>query len=291
MSFIDKAESAVLEQTRRALRAMLSAPAARAPNLGRVEEMTVPGAAGPLRARYYEAEAAAELPLVLFFHGGGFMTGDIDTHDGLCSWLVKGYGGGLLSVDYRLAPETRFPGQLEDARAASAWALDNAPRFGAPPERIVPAGDSAGAYLAAAVAIALNKAKPGSAPLQVLLYPLVHVEDALWGDEVLRNFRFLGRAAAFYIARGLGEPLPSLLDAELTAAPPTIVAGGGPMDPVSADSRALALALKQAGVAVKTRKYPTLTHGGFNLTATSKTAQRALVEIGGLMRGALSPRP
>ncbi len=287
MSFVDKAESAILEQTRRALRAMLAVPAARAPGLGRIDDLEVTAAAEPVRARYYEAENPDPLPLLLFFHGGGFMTGDIDTHDGLCSWLVKGCRGRLLSVDYRLAPETPFPGQLEDARALSVWALDNAARFGAPPAQIIPAGDSAGAYLAASVAMELNNTRAGAAPMQVLLYPLVHVEDALWSEEALRNFRFVGRAAAYYIARGLIEQLPSLLDADLASAPRTIIAGGGPMDPVSADSKALAEALKQAGVRVKTRKYPALAHGGFNLTATSKTAQHALVEVGELMRAEL----
>jgi acetyl esterase len=291
MSFIGKAESAVLEQTRRALRALLAVPAARAPGLGRVEELEIMGAAEPVRARYYEATDPEPLPMVLFFHGGGFMTGDIDTHDGLCSWLVKGYRGRLLSVDYRLAPETAFPGQLEDARTLSAWAIDNAARFGAPPAQIVPAGDSAGAYLAAAAAMELNKTRAGAAPMQVLLYPLVHVEDAVWSEEALRNFRFVGRAAAYYIARGLIEQLPSLLDADLASAPPTIIAGGGAMDPVSADSRALAQALKGAGVPVKTRKYPALPHGGFNLTATSKTAQNALLEVGELMRAELGFAP
>jgi acetyl esterase len=284
MSLIDKAESAVLEQTRRALRTLLAVPAARAPGLARIEDLEIMAAVEPVRTRYYEAENSHPLPLVLFFHGGGFMTGDIDTHDGLCSWLVKGYRGRLLSVDYRLAPETPFPGQLDDARALGAWALQHAERFGAPAGQIIPAGDSAGAYLAASLAMELHKARAEAAPMQVLLYPLVHVEDAVWSEESLRNFRFVGRAAAYYIARGLTETLPSLLEADLSSAPKTIIAGGGPMDPVSADSRALADALKRAGVRVKTRKYPALPHGGFNLTATSKTAQRALVEVGRLMR-------
>jgi acetyl esterase len=288
MSIIDKAESAVLEQTRKTLRAMLAIPSARAEGLARIEELSVPGAEGPLRARYYEAADAEPGPIILLFHGGGFMVGDIDTHDGLCSWLAKAYRGRLVAVGYRLAPETRFPGQIEDARAACGWALDNATHFGATPRQFVPAGDSAGAYLAAAMAMEFNRAAPGSVPLQVLLYPLVHVEDALWREEALKNLRFLGRAAAFYIARGLGETLPSLLDADLASAPTTIIAGGGPLDPVSADADALGAALRGAGVRVIERKYPMLTHGGFNLTGVSKTAVNALLEVGELMRSEMA---
>jgi len=191
----------------------------------------------------------------------------------------------VLSIGYRLAPETPFPGQLEDARAGCAWAFQNAPRLGATPEKLILAGDSAGAYLAATMSLEINRATPGAIALQVLLYPLVHVQDSLWADEELRNFRFLGRVAALYIARSLGaEALPSLLDVDLSAAPPTIIAGGGPMDPVRNDAKALIDALRKANVRVVEKKYPVLMHGGLNFTAYSKTAITALQDVGELVR-------
>lgn len=289
MSFIEKAELAVLEQNRRALRAVLVSPKARASGLGQVEDLLIPGPGGQMRARYYEAADAVAAPLVVFFHGGGFVTCDIDTHDSICSHLAKAAAGRVLSVDYRLAPETRFPGQIEDARTACSWAFQNAQRLGATPGKLALAGDSAGAYLAATMALEINHATPGAAPLQVLLYPLIHVQDSLWAEEELRNFRFLGRVAAFYIARFLGaETLPSLLDLDLAAAPTTIVAGGGPLDPVRADAKAFAAKLREAGVRVIERKYAALTHGGLNLTASSKLAIKALQEVGALMREELA---
>ena len=273
MSFIEKAESAVLAQTRRAMRTLLAIPKARAEGLAKVEELEIPGPGGPMRARYYEAADAADAPLVLFFHGGGFVTCDIDTHDSICSYLAEASSGRVLSVDYRLAPETRFPGQIEDARAACAWAFQNAPRLGAPSDKLALAGDSAGAYLAATMALEINRATLGAVPLQVLLYPLIHVRDSLWAEEEVRNFRFLGRVAAFYIARSLGaEALPSLFDVDLAAAPTTIVAGGGPLDPVRADAKAFIDALRKADKRVVERKYAALTHGGLNLTHYSKLA-------------------
>jgi acetyl esterase len=286
---IDAIEAAILAQTRRALRTLLAVPAARAGGLARVEEVSLPGPAGPMRARYYEAAEALATPLMVYFHGGGFVCCDIDTHDSICSWLAKSSQGRVLSVGYRLAPETRFPGQIEDARAACGWALQNAGDFGAAAGRIALAGDSAGAYLAATMALELNRANAGSAALQVLLYPLIHVQDSLWADEELRNFRFLGRVASAYIARSLGaEALPSLLDVDLTHAPPTIIAGGGPMDPVRNDVKAFADALTRAGVRVSERKYPALLHGGLNFTAYSKTATSALREVGELARAELA---
>lgn len=282
-------ESAILAQTRQALRTLLAVPAARAGGLARVEEVAIPGPAGPLRARYYEAKNPTDAPLIAYFHGGGFIACDIDTHDSICSWLASASLGRVLSVDYRLAPETPFPGQMEDARAACAWALENAQRFGAAPDRIALAGDSAGAYLSASLAIELNRARAGAVALQVLLYPLVHVQDSLWAEEELRNFRFLGRVAALYIAKSLGaEKLPSLLDLDLHAAPRTIVAGGGPMDPVRADAKALVAALRDVGVEVTELKYPELMHGGLNFTAYSKTAVAALQDVGALVRAALA---
>ncbi len=289
MSAAEKIEAAILAQTRRALRMLLAVPAARASGLARVEDLELPGAAGPLRARYYQGADAEGAPLVVYFHGGGFVCGDIDTHDSICSWLAQSSRGRVLSVGYRLAPETRFPGQIEDARAACAWALHRGQGFGAAPGRIALAGDSAGAYLAATLALELNRAAPGSVALQVLLYPLVHVQDSLWAEEELRNFRIIGRVAALYIARSLGaEQLPSLLDVDLAAAPATILAAGGPLDPVRADVKAFAEALARAGVRVVERKYPVLMHGGLNFTAYSKTATKALAEVGALMRAELA---
>jgi acetyl esterase len=284
-----KLEAAILAQARRALRTLLAVPAARAGGLAKVEALEILGPGGPLRARYYEAEGALALPLLVYFHGGGFVCCDIDTHDSICSWLAKSSCGRVLSVGYRLAPETRFPGQIEDARAACAWAFGCAQALGAAPGRIALAGDSAGAYLAATMALEINRATPGAVALQVLLYPLIHVQDSLWADEELRNFRILGRVAALYIARSLGaEALPSLLDVDLSCAPPTIIAGGGPLDPVRNDTKTFADALTRAGVRVTERKYPVLMHGGLNFTAYSKTATKALQDVGALARGELA---
>lgn len=290
MSVAQNFEATLLDRARRSLRRVLATARARAPGLARVEALHVPGPAGPMRARYYEAAGVeAGRSLIVFFHGGGFVACDIDTHDSVASWLAKAAAGRVLSIDYRLAPETRFPGQIDDARAACLWAFRNAHAFGAAADRIAVAGDSAGGYLAARMAVELNRAAPGSVALQVLLYPLVHVQDSLWAEEELRNFRFLGRIACLYIARSLGgEALPSLLDLDLEAAPPTILAGGGALDPLRDDAAALAQALRRAGVRVTERVYPTLSHGGLNLTAFSRTAVKALQEAGELARAELA---
>jgi acetyl esterase len=280
-----KAELLMLTQTRGALRTILARPAARARGLARIEDLRVPGADGDLRARLYEPADASAAPLILFFHGGGFVCGDIDTHDSLTSWLAKSSGARVLSVGYRLAPETRFPGQIDDARAACAWALQAAASFGAAPDRLVVSGDSAGAYLAAFCALELNMRTPGTVPMQALFYPLVHLEDSLWAEEEVRNFRFLGRLAALYIAAKLGaERFPSLLELDLARSPTTILAGGGALDPVRADVRAYAHALGGQGVRVIEKKYPVLMHGGLNFTSVSKMAVNVIGDVGAALR-------
>ncbi len=285
-------ETALLGQTRRALRALLAVPAARAQGLAEIRDISIPAGAHSLRARLYRpAEADANDPLLLYFHGGGFIVCDIDTHDSICSWLAKSSGAQVVSVGYRLAPETAFPGQLDDARASCAWGLAQAGALGAAPERLMLAGDSAGAYLAALCSVELNSQRRDAVPLQALLYPLVHLQDSLWADEELRNFRFLGRLAALYIAKSLGaENFPSLLDLDLSVSPTTIVAGGGPLDPVRADVKAYVAALRAANVSVVERKYPVLLHGGLNFTAISKTAQLVLSDVGAEIRTQLEKK-
>src|SRR5687767_10715354 len=104
MSITQNVEGAILAQTRRGLRTLLAVPAARAGGLAKVEDLDIPGPGGPLRARYYEAANALDAPLLVFFHGGGFVCCDIDTHDSVSSWLAKSSQGRVLSVGYRLAP-------------------------------------------------------------------------------------------------------------------------------------------------------------------------------------------
>lgn len=284
-------ELSVLVQARRGLRALLAPLRGRAPGLERIEDFSIPGAADGLAARLYRAPTADAAPVIVYFHGGGFIGCDIETHDALCSWLAAASGGAVLSIDYRLAPETPFPGQLEDARAASAWALANAAQLGGRVGEIALAGDSAGAYLAASVALEMNQARPNVIALQVLLYPLVHLQDSLWAEEELRDFRFLGRVASLYIARAIGaEAFPSLLDLDLRAAPSTIIAGGGVLDPVRRDAHELAHALRLAGIAVEERTYRSLAHGGLSFAGTTKTATKAVAEVGALTRAMLAAR-
>jgi acetyl esterase len=184
------------------------------PPLAERRELTLPGAEGPLTARLYRADGtAADAPLLLFFHGGGFIVGDLDTYESLCIRLAAAGDLRVLSASYRLAPEHRFPAQLEDALAiARAVATDQELAAGRP---FAVGGDSAGGYLAASVAARLTAETPGSITAQLLIYPLLHVDEELWAADLLRHTRALGWAAVRYIRAQIHDgagSAPSLLE-------------------------------------------------------------------------------
>jgi acetyl esterase len=128
------------------------------PELASVTDLTMPGAAGPIRLRHYRPRAAANLPVVIYVHGGGFVLGSLDTHDRLMRLLALDSAAAVIGVDYRLAPEYPFPAPLDDCVAAVHWIRAEAGRLGVDPERIVLAGDSAGANLALASLLDLRDA-------------------------------------------------------------------------------------------------------------------------------------
>ncbi len=136
-----------------------------------IEDISIPGPAGPLALRIHRPPAAGPLPVLVFFHGGGWVVGDFSTHDFACQELARLTPCIVVSVDYRLSPETRFPGPVDDCYVATEWASQNAARLGARPGPVAVGGDSAGGHLAAAVAL---RARDQGLPLalQLLIYPV-----------------------------------------------------------------------------------------------------------------------
>jgi acetyl esterase len=246
-------------------------------------DLTVPGAEGPLRARLYEPEGVATPSAgLVFFHGGGFVVCDLETHDALCRRLAHAGRLRILSVDYRLAPEAPCPAQHQDALASAAWAFEHAAELGMDPRRIGLAGDSAGAHLALWTAPRL-RARGAPPRLLALLYPLVGMEDAEWAGNPVKDLRGIGRLAVAYIRKALGSEdaraAVAISDSDLAGLPPVLLVGGGP-DPVRPDGLRLAERLTAAGVPVQALAYPGLIHGGLNLTHLHEIPRRALRETG-----------
>jgi acetyl esterase len=262
--------------------------------VGAVHELTYAGAAGPLRARHYVPRGGERAPLLLFFHGGGFALGDLDTHDLPCRALCAQGNLHVLSVEYRLAPEAPFPAAVEDAYAAFRFARENAARLGADPARIAVGGDSAGGNLAAvATLLAKQRGEPLPA-LQLLIYPAV---DSTRDSDSIAGFAeglFLTRADIHWFREAYlrdvdrSDPRVSpLLAKDLSGLPPTIVLSAG-FDPLRDEGEAYARALEAAGNRVVLRRFPQLIHGFINLGALSPHAARSFSEVAQLVRAEFS---
>ena len=278
-----------LERVRRGLRFAIAHRDRDLPRLAEVRDLDYPAASGPRPARLFTPLGAGRTgPAVVFFHGGGFVVSDIETHHALCARLAHAAGARVVSAGYGLAPEHPFPSQVQDAKAAFAWVRDHAVDLGIDPRRLGVAGDSAGAYLAATVAAAQNAARPGAVRVQALLYPLLQLDDEVWAKTLLRDSRLIGRLAVAYInAQLAGAAAPSLLDAIGPATPPTLLIGGTVLDPVHPDTARYAQALAAAGIRVDLREYPTQVHGFGNLTHVSPVAVEAIAALGAKLGEAL----
>ena len=272
----------------RGVRSAMAAPRSRfdrgAPAM-ETRELSIPTPAGPLKARLYRPSTAATIgPGLVFFHGGGFVICDIETHDALCRRLADASAMAVLSVDYRLAPEAPFPAQLEDAEAALRWAMTEAASLQIDPARLLVGGDSAGAYMSVVAAAKLNAERPGAIAGQVLIYPLLALDDDAWAASLSTHSRIVGRVALGYIRHQLhlGAVPVSLAEGDLAPLPPTLIVVGGHLDPCRPEGLRLAQRLREANMPVTLLAYPRLPHGFASLTHLSVASRRAVAEIGRL---------
>jgi acetyl esterase len=244
----------------------------------------------PLRARLYQpADVAGPAPLIVYFHGGGFVIGDLDTHDAPCRVLCKEARAQVLAIDYRLAPEQPFPAAVEDAVAAYAWARQHAAGLGADPARIAVAGDSAGANLATVVAQLTAQQEPPC--LQLLFYPTVDRTVDRVSLELFAEGYFLTRADVEWYREqytpnrsDLYDPRVSpLLAQDLRRQSPAIIVTAG-FDPLRDEGDAYAEALRDAGNEVHVFHLTDMVHGFINMGALSGYAHATLVEVAHALR-------
>jgi acetyl esterase len=276
------------ERARRLARREAIAYAGPRVDVGAVEDLEVPSPDGPLPARHYAPkEPGGPHPLLVYFHGGGFVIGDLDIYDQACRLLCRHAGVHVLSVDYRLAPEHPFPAAVDDAAAAFDWAHAHAAELGADPARVAIGGDSAGGNLAAVTA-----REAGTRPLaQLLIYPAVDTTDRVHpSHELFAEGFFLTRAdREWFHEHYLGSEPPDdpraqpLGDHDLSGLPPAIVVTAA-FDPLRDEGEAFAAALRDAGVPVVLRRFAGLIHGFINMTGVSRASRDATIEIAGALR-------
>jgi acetyl esterase len=274
--------------------------------IGAVEERTVRGAAGPLPARLYiptslvppvVEEKRSDVskprdPLLVFYHGGGMIYGDLDSHDAVCRFLAEHAGVRVLSVDYRLAPEHPFPAGVDDAWAAYEWVSRNAADYGTDAARLAVGGDSAGAYLSAVTAI--RAAEEGvDLAFQLLIYPVTDMEGKSesrekFGRDLYLTTEFMGKATENYMGdHDLRDPRASVLYADIPPnLAPAFVATAG-FDPLRDEGEAYAQKLADAGVEVEAKRYGGEIHGFVNILGVEGQPRLAMTEMAGKLATAL----
>lgn len=252
-----------------------------------VYDRTIPGPDGDVPVRVYRpVEGGDPLPVVVYFHGGGWVICDLDTHDGTCRALANGVDAVVVSVDYRLAPEHKFPAPAEDAYAATQWVAEHAADLGADASRLAVAGDSAGGNLAAAVALMARDRGGPAIAFQLLIYPVMDFSfDTVSYRDNAEGY-FLHRASMEWYwrqylddeATGANPYASPLRVDDARGLPPGMVLTAE-FDPLRDEGDAYARRLAESGVDVTQLPYPGLIHGFMGFAGLVDAAARAQEEV------------
>jgi acetyl esterase len=280
-----------LPELRQQLRTMVTLMDEPAPGLARVEDIRVPGPAGEIPARVYAPSTGTPLPAVAYFHGGGWVQGDLETHHGVCARLARHAGVMVVAVDYRLAPEHKFPAAVEDGRAAHPGRRTHGRELGIDPARVAVAGDSAGGNLSAVVSLLAAGAGTPLPSCQVLIYPAVDFaldtesHRELVDGHVIPRDRILWYTDQYLQTEAdKADVRASPLRApSLAGQPPTLVVTAG-FDPLRDEGRAYAERLQAEGVNTVHREYPGQIHAFLMLTKAIPQGMAGTLEIAEYLR-------
>jgi acetyl esterase len=285
-----------LPELRQQLRTMVTLMDEPAPPLTRVEDIRISGPAGEIPARLYAATAErAPQPSVAYFHGGGWVQGDLETHHGLCARLAKHAGVVVVAVDYRLAPEHKFPAAVDDCLAAYRWLRTRGRDVGADPARVAVAGDSAGGNLSAVVS---QLAGSGGTPVptcQALIYPAVDFSLETDSHRDLADGHVIPRDRILWYSeqylRGEADKMDvrasPLRAPSLAGQPPTLIVTAG-FDPLRDEGQAYGERLREAGVDVVQREYPGQIHAFVSLTRAIPQGMACTLEVAAYLRQRLA---
>jgi acetyl esterase len=262
------------------------------PQVASVREFFASGPAGPVPLRLYRGAGTATgdaLPVQVYYHGGGWVIGDLDSHDWTCRMVANSANCAVVSVDYRLAPEHPFPAAFEDSLAAFEWIAANARALRIDPARMSVGGDSAGGNLAAAVAIALRDRAKIKLRAQILTYPIVDL-TATYDARFAAGIALTGGGMRAYIDAYVPDAgqradwrVSPLLAQSLKGLPPALVILAG-FDPLYAEGAAYAARLKKEGVAVAVKNYPGQMHGFVSRAKLLPKAYDAIAEIAAMLK-------
>jgi acetyl esterase len=277
---------------------MKSRPRPAGPAVAKVEDRSIPGPGVDIPVRIYTPTGSGPFPILVWFHGGGWVVGDLETTDPTARHLTVGANCVVISVDYRLAPETKFPGAVDDAYAATIWAAQQAPRLDGDAGKIAVGGDSAGGNLAAAVALMARDR--GGPPLvfQLLVYPVTARDfDTVSYRQHAEGYTLSLDSMRWYWDHYLQSPADAsnpyaapLVAQNLQGLPPALVITAE-YDPLCDEGEAYAKRLQEAGVATACRRYDGMMHGFFGMTAVLDKGKQAMVEACAALRQAFGGKP
>jgi len=262
--------------------------------VSRVIDRTVPGPDGDIPVQVFVPDAVGPLPILVYYHGGGWVSGCIETHENACRTLANETPCVVVSVEYRLAPENPFPAGLDDCYAATVWVAEHGAELGGDPARLAVGGDSAGGNLAAAVALAARERGGPAIAYQLLIYPVT--------DNNFETDSYLEAAEGFGLTRDsmmyfweaylpnpadAANPLAAVLQADLTGLPPALVITAE-YDPLRSEGEAYATKLRAAGVPVEHVSYAGQIHGFFNVGTMMTAGDTAVSHAARALAAALA---
>ena len=270
----------------------LQSPGGKPEEVGRVEDLSIPIPEGSIRIRVYTPADEGMAPCMVYFHGGGWVVCDLDTHDVVCRALARRAGAVIVAVDYRRSPEYKFPAAVEDSYAAVKWVAANAARLRVDARRLAVGGDSAGGNLSAVMCLKIRDEGGPPLALQVLVYPVTNLAsfDTPSYGEFAEGY-YLTRAEmewfrGHYLARmeDARNPYASpLLAPDLRGLPPALVITAE-CDPLRDEGEAYARRLAEAGVSVTCCRYAGMIHPFFSLGGAFSQGRRAIEQVAAAMR-------
>jgi len=286
-----------VETTRANLERLAGVMAGPRPRLKKIENLEIPSETGSIPVRLYKPTEEPSLPVLLYYHGGGYIRGSLDSHDVLCARLAKYGGFAVLSVGYRLAPEAKFPAAVDDSLTAYLWIRSHASEYGLDADRIAVGGDSSGGCLAAVTAQQIKTLRHPLPVFQLLLYPTMDAHlsaesHQLFADgfflsnERIRDYRDMYLNNATERDDNRASPL---LNPDLAGLPPALIVSAG-FDPLRDEAEAYGKALQAAGVNVGAVRFPGMVHGFMSLTAMLPQADKALSQAAEALKHTFDPR-
>lgn len=263
-----------------------------APEITEIRNLEAPGPHGPIPLRLYrDGPDPAPRSVLVFFHGGGWVIGDLDTHDVVCRQLARKTGAAIIAVDYRMGPEEKFPAAVDDAIAATAWIAKNAATLNVDAGRLAVGGDSAGGNLATVVAIDARDLHGPAIALQALIYPSTLIDSTaesqhLFAEGYGLNSAMMAYFRAHYLAskadRADWRASPMLAKSFANLPPALIITAG--FDPLRDDGETYAVRLAQAGVPVTLKRFPGQIHGFLLMGRIIPQAADAIEDIAAAMK-------